>query len=86
MSSMGSSGERVVTGVRSGTMELGQTVTWQARHLGLPFRMTSRITAYERPSRLVDEQVRGPFASWWHEHCFEQDTGHTLMTDVVHYR
>lgn len=84
--SMGSSGERVVAGVRSGSMELGQTVTWQAWHFGLPFRMTSKITAYERPSRFVDEQTRGPFAAWWHEHRFEQDAGQTVMTDVVHYR
>ena len=62
--SMGSSDERVVAGVRSGAIELGQTVTWQARHFGLPFRMTSKITVYERPSRFVDEQVRGPFVSW----------------------
>jgi ligand-binding SRPBCC domain-containing protein len=84
--SMGSSGERAVSGVRSGAMELGQTVTWQARHFGLPFRMTSKITVYERPSLFVDEQVRGPFAAWWHEHRFEEKAGKTVMTDVVHYR
>ena len=84
--SMGSSGERVVAGVRSGAMELGQTVTWQARHFGLPFRMTSKITVYKRPSLFVDEQVRGPFAAWWHEHRFEEFAGHTVMTDVVRYR
>ena len=43
-------------------MSLGQTVTWQARHFGLPFRMTSKITEYERPTHFVDEQVSGPFA------------------------
>lgn len=67
-------------------MELGQTVTWQARHFGLPFRMTSKITAYERPSRFVDEQEGGPFAAWWHEHRFEESAGNTIMIDVVHYR
>jgi len=84
--SMGDSGERAVAGVRSGSMELGETVTWQARHFGLPFRMTSKITAYERPSRFVDEQERGPFAAWWHEHRFEESAGSTVMIDVVRYR
>jgi hypothetical protein len=57
-SSMGSSGERVVAGVRSGAMELGQTVTWQARHFGFPFRMTSQITAYsDRRASLTSRGV-----------------------------
>ncbi|MGB8649024.1 MAG: SRPBCC family protein [Mycobacteriales bacterium] len=85
-SSMGRSGERAVAGVRSGVLSLGDSVTWQARHFGVPFRMTSRITAYDQPSRFVDEQVRGPFAVWWHEHRFEEHDGRTVMTDLVRYR
>jgi ligand-binding SRPBCC domain-containing protein len=82
---MSRSGERVVGGVRSGVMELGDTVTWRARHFGLPFTMTSRITDLVAPSRFVDEQVSGPFAHWWHEHVFEQLEETTLMTDTVEF-
>lgn len=85
-SSMGASGERAVDGVTSGALRAGDTVTWQARHFGLPFRMTSQITAYDPPRRFVDEQQSGPFRSWWHEHRFEQHDGWTEMTDVVAYR
>jgi ligand-binding SRPBCC domain-containing protein len=84
--SMSGSEERVVAGVQSGAMTLGDTVTWQARHFGLRFRMTSKITAYEPPARFVDEQTRGPFALWRHEHTFEERDGRTVMTDVVKYR
>lgn len=84
--SMKTSGERIVAGVRSGSMALGDTVTWHARHFGLPFRMTSKITEYSSPTRFVDQQTSGPFASWWHEHRFEGADGYTLMTDVVRYR
>lgn len=86
MSSMGPSDERVVAGVPSGSMALGQSVTWQAKHFGLPFRMTSKITEYEQPTRFVDEQTSGPFASWWHEHRFEELAAQTVMTDLVRYR
>lgn len=41
--SMRHSGERVVDGVTSGVLGLGETVTWHARHCGIPFAMTSRI-------------------------------------------
>lgn len=85
-SSMSRSGERIVGGVSSGVMALGDSVTWQARHFGVPFRMTSRVTAYERPARFVDEQVNGPFGRWWHEHTFaETGPGRTLMVDVVEF-
>jgi len=86
IASMKASGERAVAGVTGGTMTLGDTVTWHARHLGVPFRMTSAITAYEHPTRFVDEQLRGPFRRWWHEHTFiAQEHARTLMIDVVDY-
>jgi ligand-binding SRPBCC domain-containing protein len=83
--SMGRSKERAVAGVTQGEMSLGDAVTWQARHFGIPFRMTSAITAYDRPHRFVDEQQRGPFPRWWHEHTFVERDGTTDMTDVVRY-
>jgi ligand-binding SRPBCC domain-containing protein len=78
--------EEIVGGVRSGRMVLGDDVTWKAWHFGIPFRMTSAITEYERPTRFVDEQTRGPFSSWRHEHRFEPNDGGTRMVDAVHYR
>jgi ligand-binding SRPBCC domain-containing protein len=84
---MAASGERAVAGVTSGVMRLGDTVTWRARHFGIGFRMTSAITEYERPGRFVDEQQRGPFERWWHEHTFTavDDGTKTLMVDVVEF-
>ena len=79
--------EEIVGGIRSGRMALGDDVTWRAWHFGIPFRMTSKVVEYERPARFVDAQVRGPFASWRHEHRFaELVDGSTTMTDVVRYR
>lgn len=66
-------------------MALGDAVTWRARHFGIPFTMTSRITEFIAPSRFVDEQVSGPFAHWWHEHVFEERNDATLMTDTVEF-
>ena len=84
--SMGPSGERAVAGVTSGLMGPGDTVTWRARHFGLRFRMTSRITAWDRPWRFVDEQVSGPFRSWHHEHVFTPVPDGTLMVDVARFQ
>ncbi|SEB57970.1 hypothetical protein SAMN04489806_1172 [Paramicrobacterium humi] len=60
-----------------------ESVTWRARHFGIWFTMTSRITALERPIRFVDEQVKGPFTVFVHEHSFEQLPGGSRMTDTI---
>ncbi|WP_433385509.1 SRPBCC family protein [Actinoplanes sp. CA-142083] len=61
---------------------LGDEVAFRARHFGLPWRMTSRISAYDRPRYFADEQVRGPFRSMRHEHHFEElGDMRTKMTD-----
>jgi ligand-binding SRPBCC domain-containing protein len=82
---MADSGERAIGGVTSGVLQLGDAVTWKARHFGIPFTMTSRISAYDAPRTFVDEQTSGPFRRWWHQHRFELVDGGTLMTDVVEF-
>ncbi len=74
--------ERIVAGVMHGKMQLGDTVTFEARHFGARMRLTSKITEYDRPHRFVDEMVSGPFKSIWHEHLFEASEGGTTMTDT----
>ena len=69
--SMGRSQEQATTSTGSHRLGLGDEVTFTARHLGLRWRLVSAVTAYERPRRFVDEQVRGPFRVMRHEHLFE---------------
>jgi len=79
--SMAHTGERAVDGRTAGLIGLGETVTWQARHFGRTWSLTSRIVVFEPPKRFVDEQVSGPFRSFRHEHRFEPVAGGTLMID-----
>lgn len=84
--SMADSGEQAIGGVTSGRMKLGDTVTWQARHFGLRWRMTSLISVFDPPGHFVDEQVTGPFKRWHHAHYFEPDGhGGTVMRDIVDF-
>jgi ligand-binding SRPBCC domain-containing protein len=43
------------------------------------------ISAYEKPMFFVDEQVRGPFRRWRHEHHFEEVAGGTRMVDIAEF-
>ncbi len=83
VASMAHTGEAAVGGVTSGTIGLGETVTWRARHFGIRFTMSSRITSLDRPHRFVDEQVHGPFRSFHHEHAFARDGDESVMTDTL---
>jgi ligand-binding SRPBCC domain-containing protein len=83
--SMARSGERAITGVTTGRIGLNEEVTWRATHFGIPFSMTSRVTALDRPRRFVDDQVRGPFHRFHHEHVFEPSGSKTVMIDRVSF-
>jgi ligand-binding SRPBCC domain-containing protein len=77
--------ERAIAGKTSGLIELGESVTWRAKHFGVYQNLTAKITAYNRPNYFVDEMVSGAFARFKHEHHFEQREEVTLMTDVFDY-
>ena len=66
-------------------MGVGTLIDYRLRIRGLPIRWQSEITAWEPPFRFVDEQRRGPYKVWIHEHTFEEDGGNTIARDQVQY-
>lgn len=66
-------------------MREGALIDYRLRVHGLPVRWRTRINAWQPPHRFVDEQVRGPYRQWIHEHTFEPRAGGSLVRDVVHY-
>jgi ligand-binding SRPBCC domain-containing protein/ribosomal protein S18 acetylase RimI-like enzyme len=66
-------------------MRRGAIIDYGLKLHGFPIRWQSEITAYEPPHRFVDEQRRGPYRSWRHEHLFVETDGGTLVEDRVRY-
>ncbi len=64
-------------------MQRGTVIDYRLRIRGFPIRWRSRITAWEPPHRFVDEQVRGPYRKWVHEHRFERQHDATGREVVV---
>ncbi|HEX6812298.1 MAG TPA: SRPBCC family protein [Planctomycetota bacterium] len=79
-------GERAVAGRTSGLLQLGDEVTWRARHLGLVHRHRARITAFDRPAHFRDTMVAGRFRSFEHDHWFTTVDGATHVRDVLEFR
>jgi ligand-binding SRPBCC domain-containing protein len=81
-------GEQAVAagGVTSGLLRLSDSVTWRARHFGIRFQLTSRITAFEPPGYFQDTMTRGPFGSMRHDHFFRAVSSETTeMRDVFSF-
>jgi ligand-binding SRPBCC domain-containing protein len=70
-------------GVTSGLIDLGQRVTWRAKHLAVWHTLTSEITAMDRLTYFPDTMVDGPFRSMQHDNRFRTlSFNHTEMEDV----
>jgi ligand-binding SRPBCC domain-containing protein len=67
-------------------MQEGALIDYRIRLKGIPMGWRTRIGAWQPPFRFVDEQVRGPYLLWQHEHRFEPQEGGTLCVDVVRYK
>lgn len=66
-------------------MRPGLLIDYKLKLHGIPIRWQSEIPIWEPPHRFVDQQVRGPYKRWYHEHLFEEIDGGTLVKDQVHY-
>lgn len=66
-------------------MQAGTLIDYRLRVHGIPLRWRTEIKVWDPPARFVDEQIRGPYRQWIHEHTFEPRDGGTLIRDRVRY-
>lgn len=66
-------------------MRVGALIDYRLRVHGIPLRWRSEITGWKPPHRFVDEQRRGPYRLWHHQHTFEPRGTGTLCWDIVKY-
>ena len=68
-------------------MHHGTRLDYRLRLHGVPIAWHTRIAVWEPPTRFVDEQLRGPYAVWRHEHrlAATADGRGTRVTDEVLY-
>ena len=53
--------------------------------LGIPMNWITEIKTVKNHSFFVDEQRKGPYRIWHHEHHFKEVEGGVEMTDIVSY-
>jgi ligand-binding SRPBCC domain-containing protein len=67
-------------------IQKGTLIDYKIKVNGIPFKWKTLISTWEPPLRFVDEQLRGPYNTWIHEHTFEERDGKTYMKDVVKFK
>ena len=77
--------EEAIAGRTTGLVEVNETITWRAKHLGIRQELTSLITDVEKPTYFADEMVKGAFKRFRHEHFFSDKNGVVVMKDIFDY-
>lgn len=63
----------------------GTLIDYRLKIRGIPVKWQSEITVWEPPHRFVDEQRRGPYRCWIHQHLFREEQAGTRVEDHVQY-
>lgn len=77
--------EIAIAGTTCGLIKENETVTWQAKHLYKTRRLTSKITAMQRPDHFTDEMISGDFKNFRHEHHFKAIDNGTILIDILNF-
>jgi len=83
--SMKTYNESIIDGRMTGLLELGETVTWTAKHLWKQRVLKIKMTKLHQPEYFIDEQETGDFEMLKHEHYFKAVDNGTIMIDQFHF-
>lgn len=79
-------GFEVTSNSGSEKMYAGMIITYIVKPvLGIPIHWMTEISQVKEKEYFVDEQRKGPYKLWHHQHKVEPIKGGVLMTDIVTY-
>jgi ligand-binding SRPBCC domain-containing protein len=66
-------------------MKKGTLIDYSIVMHGIPFKWKTKITDWNPGVSFTDEQLKGPYRVWRHQHVFAAEGEFTRMTDIVYY-
>ena len=66
-------------------MKKGTLIDYRIKLNNIPFYWKTEITEWNPPFKFADNQVKGPYQTWFHEHSFVEKDGKTYMKDKITY-
>jgi ligand-binding SRPBCC domain-containing protein len=77
--------ERLSSGAASTLISKGETISIVAKHAGRSRMSMLKITALQRPTLFVEEQIKGDLQSYKHEHHFKAVENGTIVIDIIDF-
>jgi ligand-binding SRPBCC domain-containing protein len=78
---------KVISKEKTERIYKGQVIEYTVKPiLGIPLYWMTEITEVKDKTLFIDEQRKGPYKLWKHQHFFKEIPGGVEMTDLVHYR
>lgn len=81
-------GFKIIEGYKQGDkMVEGMQIKYTVKPiLSIPLTWVTLISKVQEPFLFIDEQLKGPYAVWHHEHHFSEIAGGIEMHDIVTYK
>lgn len=77
---------RITSDLGDGRMYPGMIITYRVSPLaGIPMTWVTEITQVKEKEFFIDNQLKGPYKFWHHQHLFKPVPGGVEMTDILHY-
>lgn len=75
-----------VLGKSTDEIQEGTIIDYQLKLHGIPIKWKSLIQNFVKNESFTDQQLKGPYKKWVHQHDFLAVNGGTLMTDDIVYK
>jgi ligand-binding SRPBCC domain-containing protein len=77
----------IITSPKPAEMYAGMLITYKVSPaLGIKLGWVTEITQINHRKYFIDEQRRGPYSIWHHEHHFKEVKGGVEMHDILYYK
>ncbi len=67
-------------------MYSGRLIDYKIELMGISFKWKTEITEWVPNQKFVDQQLKGPYKIWHHQHIFKDLGDKTEMTDIITYQ
>lgn len=75
-----------ITGKSTKEISAGTFIDYKLKIHGVPAKWKTHISSFVKDKTFTDEQLKGPYAKWVHQHDFIPCKNGTLMKDEVVYK
>ncbi|WP_290733108.1 TIGR01777 family oxidoreductase [Halobacteriovorax sp. JY17] len=75
-----------IVGMNTDQIKTGSLIDYKLKIHGIPAKWKTKINNFEKNKSFIDEQLKGPYSKWVHQHDFQSLKNGTLISDKIVYK